>query len=68
MDFGDIESVASIDLSKEINLANEMYTKGDYKGVIIFIDSLYGWGEGELGREYTQEEAARCMKVLGVSK
>lgn len=64
--FVDVDSFTSPDVSKRTKEAKDMYERGDYKAVIIFVDSLFGWGEGELDRyEYTQEEAIRCLKVLG---
>lgn len=64
--FTDVESFGSSDVPERTAEAIEMFQRGSYKEVIVFVDSLFGWREDELEREgYTQEEAIRCIKVLG---
>lgn len=61
----DVDSFRNDRQYAELEELVEKYNKGQYKDVVIYIDAMYGWGEDELGRNYTQEEAKRCLKVLG---
>lgn len=44
----------------------DLYQQGKYKEVIVFVDSIFGWKEGEIEQEYTKEKAEWCLRQLGV--
>lgn len=55
-------------MKKDIDKAYRLYKEGKYKEVILHVHSIYGWKEGELGKqEYTKEKAKWCLKQLWVN-
>jgi hypothetical protein len=46
--------------------AKQLYISGDYRELCNFVDRLYGWGPGELDRDYTQDEALFCLRQIGI--
>jgi hypothetical protein len=44
--------------------ATALFIRGKYKEVCDFVDGIYGWEPGDLKRDYSQEEAQRCLTQL----
>jgi hypothetical protein len=62
-----VESNPQFDEQKKQNKQKAMalYMRGKYKEVCDFVDGLYGWNSGEVGkRQFTKEEAEWCLKQL----